>query len=90
MKHYVITHQCLGHVSNWTLSPLNVSCKIWTYLNPSEKEMQSEEKGMNRFDNDIKVSLCTPEFKNSAIKTTFFLVLFGGSYKSGSATGKNV
>lgn len=49
--------------------------------------MQSEEKGMNRFDNDIKVSLCTPEFKNSAIKTTFFLVLFGGSYKTGSATG---
>ena len=48
--------------------------------------MQSEEKGMNRFDNDIKVSLCTPEFKNSAIKTTFFLILFGGSYKMGSAT----
>lgn len=56
MKRYVITHQCLDRVSNWTLSPLNVSCKIWTYLNPSKKEMQSEEKGINRID---KSSLCT-------------------------------
>ena len=52
--------------------------------------MQSEEKVMNRFDKDMKVSLCTPELKNSAIKTKFFLVLFGGSYKTGSGTGKNV
>ena len=52
--------------------------------------MQSEEKVMNRFDKDIKVSLCTPEFKSSETQTTFFLVLFGGNYKTGSATGQNV
>lgn len=32
----------------------------------------------------------TPESKSSAIQTTFLLVLFGGNYKMGSATGKNV
>ena len=52
--------------------------------------MQSEEKGMNGFDKDIKYSLCKPEFKSSEIQTRYFLVLFGGNYKTGSATGKNV
>ena len=52
--------------------------------------MQSEEKGTNGFDKDIKYSLCKPEFKSSEIQTRYFLVLFGGNYKTGSATGKNV
>ena len=41
--------------------------------------MQSEEKGMNGFDKDIKYSLCKPEFKSSEIQTRYFLVLFGGN-----------
>lgn len=45
---------------------------------------------MNGFDEDITASLCKPEFRSSEIQTTYFLVLFGGNYKTGSATGKNV
>ena len=52
--------------------------------------MQSEENGIDGFDKDIKASLCKPESKSSAIETTFFLVLFGGNYKTSSATGKIV
>ena len=52
--------------------------------------MQSEENGLNRVDKDIKISLSSPEFKSSEIQTTYFLVLSGRNYKTGSATGQNV
>ena len=50
--------------------------------------MQSEEKVMNRFDKDIKVSLCTPEFKSFEIQTTFFLVLLVVTIKRAQLLGK--
>ena len=45
---------------------------------------------MSRFDKDIKISLSIPESKSSEIQTTFFLVLFGGNYNTGSAPKQNV